>query len=486
MATEPENLLFIMSDEQSGKYTGFGGHPIVKTPNLDALATSGTVFSNAYTNSPICKSARAALSTGRYVHETGHWCNAHPYTGTPGSWMHRLQDAHIPVTSIGKLHFSDDKVPTGFDQQVIPMHAVNGVGDILGAIRDGDLPVRHKTKSLAEEIGPGESAYTKYDRDITKRASEWLEQTSRGLSQPWVLYVGLVAPHFPLIAPEEFYNLYNPDDMPLPKRNALDDPHIHPWLQKLKTSYITDQFFTDETRRMAIASYFGLCSYLDDNVGKILKALDQSGQKNRTRIIYASDHGDNLGARGVWQKNNCYEESAKIPLIMSGHGIQANTRVETPVSLIDIYPTILEATGVTPVAEDQHLPGRSLIDLAIKQDDPERMVLSEYHGAGAASALFMLRKNQYKYLHYHGYAPELFDLDSDPEELNDLAADPNFSAVISEFDRELRNILDPEQIDQRAKTDQRKLIDQYGGREKVLSKGGFGATPPPGVKPSYG
>lgn len=486
MTIEPENLLFIMSDEQSGKYTGYAGHPIVKTPHLDALAASGTVFSNAYTNSPICKSARAALSTGRYVHETGHWCNAHPYAGAPGSWMHRLQQAKVPVSSIGKLHFRDDVAPTGFDQQIIPMHAVNGVGDILGAIRDGEMPVRHKTRSLAEEIGPGESAYTRYDRDITEKTIEWLEETAPSLDQPWVLYVGLVAPHFPLIAPPEFYDLYNPDNMPLPKRNAPDDPNIHPWLQTLKKSYITDQFFTDETRRIAIASYFGLCSYLDNNVGKILGALERSGQKGRTRIIYASDHGDNLGARGVWQKNNGYEESVKIPLIMAGSDIEAAKTVDTPVSLVDLYPTILQATGVSEAAEQPGRPGRSLIDLASKQDDPDRTVFSEYHGAGASGAMFMLRQNHYKYLHYQGYAPELFDLDKDPEEMIDLASDPAYASVVETFNLQLRSLLDPERVDQQAKSDQARLIARFGGRDKVMNKGGFGATPPPGVKPDFG
>ncbi|MGF1476462.1 MAG: sulfatase-like hydrolase/transferase [Geminicoccaceae bacterium] len=301
MTAEPKNLLLILSNEHAAQYAGCYGHPIVKTPVLDRLAARGTRFSNAYTNCPICMPARAAFATGLYPHQTGYWCNASPYTGTPRSWGHRLQAAGIPVISIGKLHYRDDELNAGFDEQRMPMHAVQGVGDLLGAIRrKSPLPERKKSHLVADEIGPGESAYTRYDRDIVAETIAWITDEAPRTRSPWVLYVGLVAPHFPLIAPQRFFNLYPPDQMPLPKACRPEDWPRHPWFDEFRKSYTTDRFFDDEKRRLATASYFGLCSFLNDNIGQILNALETTGVCSDTRVVYLSDHGDNLGVRGLW------------------------------------------------------------------------------------------------------------------------------------------------------------------------------------------
>jgi choline-sulfatase len=211
MTSRATNLLFIMSDEHQARALGCAGHPLVKTPNLDRLANRGTRFTGAYTNSSICVPARAAFATGRYVHDIGYWCNAHPYDGRVPGWGHRLQETGHPVLSIGKLHYRDEADPTGFDTQVVPMYVVKGVGDVFGAVRDR-LPERRRSRRLAEEIGPGESGYTRYDRQIRDEACRWLSEEAPNQDKPWVLFVSFVCPHFPLIAPPEFYALYPPAD----------------------------------------------------------------------------------------------------------------------------------------------------------------------------------------------------------------------------------------------------------------------------------
>jgi len=173
---------------------------------------------------------RAAFATGRPVHQTGNWCNAHPYDGQVKGWGHRLQEAVHPVRSIGKLHYRDEADPTGFDTQVVPMHVVDGVGDVMGAVRD-ILPERPRTKALSEKIGPGEFSYTKYDRQITDAAVHWLSEEAPGLDRPWVVFVSLVCPHFPLIAPHKFFDLYDPHQIP-PPRDHPDNGHPrHPWIE---------------------------------------------------------------------------------------------------------------------------------------------------------------------------------------------------------------------------------------------------------------
>jgi arylsulfatase A-like enzyme len=182
-------MLFIMSDEHQARAAGCYGHPFVRTPNIDALAARGTRFASAYTASSICVPARAAFATGRFVHEIGAWCNGHPYTGAVKGWGHRLHDAGHRVLSIGKLHYRNETDPTGFDEQIVPMHVVDGKGDVMGAVRDR-LPVRTRNKSFSEKIGPGESPYTEYDTKIVNHTVEWFQtEAPKYADKPWCLFV---------------------------------------------------------------------------------------------------------------------------------------------------------------------------------------------------------------------------------------------------------------------------------------------------------
>ena len=473
---DPANLVLFMADQHSAKMLGCYGHPLVQTPNLDRLAAGGLRFANAYTNSPLCVPARASLATGRHVHETGCWDNAIAYDGTLPGWGHRLQEAGIENVSIGKLHYRFATDPVGIDEQIVPMHIADGKGDVLGSVRP-DLPVRHQSRKFAEQVGPGETAYTRYDRDIADRACRWLTGRAKNPApKPWVLLVSFIAPHFPLIVPAEYFDLYPLAAIPPIKPADPAYMGAHPWWRAFTESYIFDQFFRDDAhRRMAIAAYLGLCTFVDHNIGRVLTALDECGLVGRTRVGYISDHGDNMGARGLWGKSTLHEESAGVPMILAGPGVPEGRVVSTPVSLIDMHPTILRGAGVAAHPDDADLPGQSLFAIADGVDDPERSVLAQYHGAGSISGAFMLRRGRYKYIHYTGYPPELFDLEDDPEELHNLSDGP----LLAKFEARLRAMLDPEAIDAKAKRDQARLIEAEGGRAAVLKRGGLHGTPVP-------
>ncbi len=474
-----------MADQHNPKMLGCLGHDWIKTPNLDALANRGVLFSSAYTNSPLCVPARACFATGRYVHDNGCWDNAIAYDGSQPSWGHRLQANGNPVVSIGKLHYRSEQDDTGFDEQIVPMHITNGVGDLHGSIRP-DLPVRYQGRQYVEEVGPGETKYTEYDRTITRHACDWLRNRARVQSEkPWVLFVSLICPHFPIIAPQKYYDMYPLDNLPdfKPADEALFANH--PWWKAFNNSFIYEQFFRDdEHRKITLASYLGLCSFMDDNVGQVLNALDESGLNANTRVIYTSDHGDNIGARRLWGKSTMHEESAGIPLIMAGPDIPQHQMHTKPVSLVDIYPTILEGAGAPMGPGDEALPGRSLLQIAAEQDESDRDVFGEYHAAGATSGVFMLRSARYKYLHYAGgFDPELYDMEADPEEMHNVATDPNYSVALISLRERLLNMVDPEEINTRALADQATLINQYGGREAIIAKGAANNTPVPGEDP---
>lgn len=426
------NLLILMSDEHQARAMGSAGHPFVQTPHLDALAARGMRFTDAYTPCPICVPARAAFATGQYVHRLRLWDNAMPYTGKTPGWGHALQARGVPVESIGKLHYRDAEDPTGFDRQTIPMNVAGGVGMVWAATRSLEERVRPGSRMLGEYIGPGESPYTAYDADVTACAVDWLTVRS-GDEGPWCLFVGLVAPHFPLVCPQEFYDLYPLDNLPEVKLGPGSGFEPHPWVRLQDDLLDTENAFTDaEERLRAMAAYYGLCSYLDDNVGKILAGPDTP--------------------RGV---------------------------CGTPVSLLDLSETILDHFDAR-LETDR--PGRSLYAIAAEPRDDERAVFSEYHAIGAVEGGFMLRKGNLKLIHYEGFAPELFDLAADPEELEDLSRDLACAGRLADLYAELARICSTAEVNRQAHADQAALVASFGGREAAATLGAPGATPPPSLE----
>src|SRR5215467_2178763 len=470
-----KNLVFIISDEHQACALSCAGHPIVRTPSIDRLAARGTRFTAAYTPCPICVPARASLATGRYVHDIGYWDNAMGYDGRVPGWGARLQAAGVRVESIGKLHYADGGAATGFARQHHPMHLAEGVGQVWGSVRD-PIPGPRDDIVRFGEVGAGWSKYNSYDEAIRDAAVAWLRDAASD-TRPWMLFIGFVAPHFPLIAPQRFVDLYPPAAMPLPKLTPQNGYVRHPWLEAQELFMPTDTEFgiDDAKRRRGISAYYALCTMMDGHVGAICAALEETGALATTSVIYTSDHGEALGERAHWGKSNLYGECTQVPLVMAGPDVPAGAICNTAVNLIDLAPTFLAGFG----SADMALPGRSLFEIAGEPDDPARASFSEYHAVGAPSGAFMLRKGRWKYHEYVGFASELFDLSSDPDEMNDRAGDSACREVMAALRGDLRRIVDPAAADRQAKADQRRLVERFGGREIAFRLGTKGATPAP-------
>lgn len=475
-----ENLLFLFSDEHEARVLGAAGHPLARTPNLDRLAERGVRFTSAWTPSPLCVPARASLATGRYVHDIGYWDNALAYDGRVPGWGHRLQAEGLRVEAIGKLHYRNESDPTGFDRQIEPTHILDGIGQVWGSVRD-PMPESMGRSPLFSRFGAGESSYNRYDRRIAEHAVRWLEERARSPDEkPWVLFVGFVAPHFPLVVPQSYIDRYPLDAIALPKLLPREGFRRHPWVEAQARHMDHDaSLASDERRRLALASYYGLCTFLDEQIGRVLEALAATRLEASTRVIYTSDHGDNLGARGMWNKCLLYRESTGIPLIVAGPDVPRGKLCATSVNLVDVYQSALDCVALAPPPAEARLPGKSLFRIASEPYDAERPGFSEYHAVGSVSGAFMLQRGRFKYHHYVGFAPELFDLESDPEEARDLATDPRYRDTLARFESDLRAMLDPEEVDRRAKRDQAQLVERFGGREKALRTGTPGATPVP-------
>ena len=425
------NTLFLMVDEMAWWAVGSASSLGAKTPHIDALATKGMVFDAAYTPSPICVPARAAIATGRDVHEIGYWSSAEPYDGRVPSWGHRLREGGAEVVSIGKLHYRSEADDTGFDRQINPLHVHEGKGWLQGLLR---RPVPHyePTAGLAEDLGAGWTGYTRYDLSVTEAACAWLAEPDRK-ARPWAAFVSYLSPHYPLIAPEAFLSLYDSADYACPAEDGPD----HPILREIAGFFAHDRHFTDEKRGRAHAAYRALCSFVDDQVGKVLAALETAGQAEDTLIVFTSDHGDMLGERGLWYKMSFFEHSARIPMIIAGPGVE-NRTVAEPVSLLDILPTFMDvaaSTGQTAPDPAMDLDGRSLWPLlqgAVDNPDGGE-VLGEYCAECASDPIFMIRRGALKYIHCRADPPQLFDISTDPFERNNLAEDPAYGTVVAEF-----------------------------------------------------
>ena len=479
-----QNLLILLSDEHNKRMLGVSGHSHVKTPNLDNLANEGVLFQNAYCNSPICVPSRAILATGRYNAEIGYWDNADPYDGKIPSWGHRAVEGNCDAVSIGKLHFLDDQAPTGFSEQINPLNVVGGVGDLLGLIRQ-ELPVRKGAANMAKDVGSGETTYSNYDKKIAEDARKWI-LNRKAIDKPWVLFVSFVCPHFPLIAPPEFYDMYPENEVPWPLLYEEHQRSKHPYYEAMRKCMNYDDYFDEEKVRKATSAYFGLCSFLDHNVGLVLDALQNSQFADNTNIIYTSDHGDALGMRGMWGKSTMFEESAGVPMILKGPNLPKSKKIKTPVSLVDIFPTVVDSLNLSPNSRDIDLPGKSLLKIAQETDDYERVVLSEYHAAASPVGAFMLRKGKYKYVYFaEGYDPQLFNLEEDPYEQNDLFSNENFKDILNSFYDHLLKICDPEAVNKRAKKEQNDKILKHGGIEAIKQRGDFGYSPAPGQTPKF-
>ncbi len=452
------NVLFLMVDEMAWWAMGHVTAEL-HTPHIDRLAARSRRFTQAYTPSPICVPTRAAIATGRYLHKLNNWSSAEPYDGSVRGWSHAVRDAGHSCLSFGKLHYRSAKDDTGFTQQIAPTHVLGGEGWVQALLRQPVYP-NASPESLAAEIGPGETEYHRYDRKVAAAAVDWLSDPARK-AQTWCAFVSLLAPHFPLVAPPSDYARYDARALESAPQTVPD----HPIQREIADFFSHDQFFDLRTRGVARASYYALCTFVDRQVGRVLDALDAAGLTENTLILFTSDHGEMLGDKGIWTKSTMYDGAARVPLLMAGPGIVPG-EWHAPVSLIDIAPTICGAMGVVGAWDG--------VDL--REPDPERAVISEYHDGGCSVGITMLRWADWKLVHYaEGHPPQLFNLSDDGQEVHDLSG--LAPEVMQEGYARLRQFLDPEEVHARALRDQAKRIAALGGADAIRARAQFNYTP---------
>ena len=349
------------------------------------------------------------------------------------------------------------------------MHVKEGVGDLYGSLRP-DVPRQRNYLNTAANPRVGESEYMRYDAATTPQAIDWLATEAQQHNSPWCLWVSYTLPHSPFVASAEDVARYPLQDLELPVNFRSTDWPRHPHVDYIREQRIQspDEELDERLVRRTIATYLAMCTYLDRQIGAVLAALIECGLYDSTRVIYTSDHGEMLGDHGMWGKNLMYEGASAVPFLMAGPDIAPGRVIHQPVSLVDLFPTIVGGMGAPLTEADADLPGTSLWPAAQGDPLPERTIFSEYHASGCREAMYMLRDATHKYVHHVGDPPQLFDLTVDPTETCDLAGDSQLTPLKERFERQLRSIVDPETMDSAAKADQ-----GAADRSRRRSKGYF-------------
>jgi len=448
MTDSRANILFIVSDQHSKFHLGCYGDEVVRTPNLDRLAREGMRCTNAYTAAPVCVPARMAFMTGRHPSSTEVWTNNHILSSAIPTWAHAMGAAGYDTALIGRMHFVGSDQRHGFAERPLGEYsALHPGADRLGGPHFKDIPssTSGQIREGVEIAGYGRTTYQAFDEQVAEAALDYLEQRARN-SRPFAAVAGFVLPHCPFFAPKELFDYYY-QRVDIPDSHLLGLAPEPEAVRRFKRTRKIDKPLSAERIRVARAAYFGLCEYFDDQVGRLLDKLDQTGLAENTLVVYLSDHGEMAGEHGCWWKSNYFEGSVGVPLIARLPGvIEAGSVDSTLCSLLDLGPTAVELAGGESLPDQD---GHSLWSVFRGEADPTRpeAIFSELGPTRGEPPSRMIRSGRWKLYDYgDDVPPVLFDLEKDPGEWCDLAADQEHAAVRDGLLQRLYRDWDPERV----------------------------------------
>lgn len=432
------NILILMVDQLNGTLFPDGPADFIHAPHLRALADRSARFANTYTASPLCAPARASFMSGQLPSRTRVYDNAAEFASDIPTYAHHLRRTGYYTGLSGKMHFVGPDQLHGFEERLTTDIYPADFGWTPDYRKPGER-IDWWYHNLGSVTGAGvaeTSNQMEYDDEVAFHATQKLYQLSRtsddAARRPWCLTVSFTHPHDPYVARRKYWDLYenSPGLEPAvaPIAYEAQDPHS----QRLMQACDDTKFdITADNVRKARQGYLANISYVDDKVGEILEVLRATRMLDNTIIVFTSDHGDMLGERGLWFKMNFFEGSARVPLMIAGHGIKPQL-ISQPVSTLDINPTLAALAGIDIAAVKPWTDGEDLSGVIAggKRQGP---VLMEYAAEGSNAPLVCIRDGQYKFVHCEIDPPQLFDLESDPQELSNLAGDPAHAKLLAQF-----------------------------------------------------
>jgi len=434
----PRNVALLLSDEHNPFYSSPYGDSRIDTPHMQRMADQGTLFENAYCPSPLCLPCRAAFTAGRHVHQVQAYNNSNVNLSDRfESWGAALDSQNVHSVMVGKVDAFAHSSKLGFSETIVPGDR-NFPGDTNISRRP--MKPRPGAADRSSEYGPRDDPHP-HDDCVVDRAIQWLETRAPTLDKPFVLAINILAPHFPHYCRPELWEKYK-DAEDLPLRGTDQASAQHPRAIESRLHFQTDSFPESDVKGLR-RGYYACIDYVDQQLGRIMETLNRMGLDDSTNLIYASDHGEMLGQFGMWWKCSLYEHSARIPILALGPDFQGGKRIKTPANLLDVQAEFFRSTNAAMPADGAGVPLQDL-----PEDDSSAVAFSEYHGHAASDSAFMIRQGPWKLI-YHINAPhQLFNLDEDPEELENRFESEG--SIAAKLEGELRKICDPERESERA------------------------------------
>ncbi len=444
------NVLIIMSDQHSKHYLGCYGNNLVRTPHLDRLAAAGMVMDSCYTASPLCVPSRMSFMTTRYPSANKVWGNNHVLSSAIPTWAHAMGAAGYETALIGRMHFVGADQRHGFECRPIGEYSATFPGaPTLGAKHFQQIPVdtSGQTRVAVELAGVGRTSYQAFDEMVAAAACDYLEEKSQAAAQrPFAAVASFVLPHCPFVAPRELFDYYY-ESVDVPQPTAAELAREPAVVTRFKRDRGLQEPLLAERIRVARAAYFALCEYFDAQVGKVLEKLDETGLSDNTLVIYCSDHGEMAGEHGCWWKSNYYEGSVGVPMLARLPGVvSAASRSAEICNLVDLGATLTEMAGVPPLPASD---GQSLWQVWQGRADERRSgeTFSEHGAQRDPVPSRMVRRGPWKLYKYHDDTPPvLYNLDEDPDELNDLGGEEAAAPIRDELLERLYRDWDPEAV----------------------------------------
>ena len=429
------NILIFMVDQLNGTFFPDGPAEWLHAPNLKALATRSTRFANAYTGSPLCAPGRASFMSGQLPRRTRVYDNAAEFASDIPTYAHHLRAAGYATTLSGKMHFVGPDQLHGFEERLTTDIYPADFGWTPDYGKPGER-IDWWYHNLGSVKGAGVAETTnqlEYDDEVAFNAVRKVYDLGRRLEpRPWMMTVSFTHPHDPYVARKKYWDLYEDCEhlSPATQVIAYEDQDGHSQRLLDACDFRALDITEDDVCRSRRA-YFASISYVDDKIGEVLEALRGTRQDDNTIIVFASDHGDMLGERGLWFKMNFFEGSARVPLMIAAPGLPTG-RIDTPVSTMDLTPTLCDLVGISLDRIAPWTDSQTLVPLAngTPRTGPVRM---EYAAEGSVAPMVCLRDGPWKYIECPADPAQLFNLDGDPWELTNLAADPAYADVLAEF-----------------------------------------------------
>ncbi|RAH75748.1 choline-sulfatase [Aspergillus japonicus CBS 114.51] len=426
MAAKRPNILYIMADQMAAPLLAFHDKDSpIKTPHLNQLAEEGVVFDSAYCNAPLCAPSRFVMVTGQLPSKIGAYDNASDLPADVPTYAHYLRREGYHTALAGKMHFCGPDQLHGYEQRLTSDIYPGDYGWSVNWDEPDIRPDWYHNMSSVMEAGPVvRTNQLDFDEEVMYKSTQYLyDHVRQRGDQPFCLTVSMTHPHDPYAMTKEYWDLYEDVDIPLPKHGAIPHDQQDPHSQRvLKCIDLWGKEMPEERIKAARRAYYAACTYVDTNVGKLLKVLDNCGLRDDTIVVFTGDHGDMLGERGLWYKMTWYEGSARVPMIMHAPKRFAAKRVSENVSTMDLLPTFADLVGA-PLVPGLPLDGVSLLPYLTGGDGVKTdTVLGEYMAEGTQSPTVMIRRGQWKFVYSLIDPPMLFDVVADPEERVNLVA----------------------------------------------------------------